>query len=253
MKRLTPFFISIRNNLAAFSLFLLLWFTAALFFPEYIIPSPLMVLPGAAKFLDSDFINHLSLTLYRVVAGFVIACLGGTLFGVIATVLHKAQHLTTLMMLFQVMPGAILGIIFLLLFGVGSGVPIALVAFLVLPMVAMNTSASLSKKHRLLEDCVRNFGGKRRHLIRHIYLPRLIPSFQGTLALGFSLSIKIVILGEFIGSQDGIGYLLNRSKIYFRMDEVFFYLFIILLIMLCFQILQNLLFSMLLKKYFYPD
>lgn len=253
MKRLTPFFISIRNNLTAFGLFLVLWFASALFFPEYIIPSPFTVLPNAASYLAPEFVTHLSLTLYRVAAGFVFAFLGGTLFGIIATALHKAQHLTTLMMLFQVMPGAVLGIIFLLLFGVGSGVPIALVAFLVLPMVAMNTSAGLAKKHRLLEDCVRNFGGTRRHLMAHIYFPRLIPSFQGTLALGFSLSIKIVILGEFIGSQDGIGYLLNRSKIYFRMDEVFFYLFIILLLMLCFQIIQNLLFSMLLGKYFYPD
>ena len=253
MKRLTPFFISIRTNLAAFGLFLAVWFVSALFFPEYIIPSPFSVLPKIENYLDTEFLTHLSLTLYRVVSGFVFAFLGGALFGILASVLHKAQHLTTLMMLFQVMPGAILGIIFLLLFGVGSGVPIAMVAFLVLPMVAMNTSAGLAKKHGLLEDCVRNLGGTRRHLMKEIYLPRLIPSFQGTLALGFSLSIKIVILGEFIGSQDGIGYLLNRSKIYFRMDEVFFYLFIILLLMLCFQIVQNLLFSMFLGRYFYPD
>jgi ABC-type nitrate/sulfonate/bicarbonate transport system permease component len=84
-------------------------------------------------------------------------------------------------------------------------------------------------------------------------LPLLIPTLQSNLTLGFGLSLKVVILGEFIGSQDGIGYLLNVSKVYFKMDEVFFYLFVILAMMVCFQIGQNIVFTSFLGKYFYPE
>ncbi len=56
--------------------------------------------------------------------------------------------------------------------------------------------------------------------------------------------LNIVILGEFIGSQEGVGYFMNRAKIYFKTDDVFFYLSVILGIMVCFQIVQQFLFSL---------
>lgn len=253
MKRLAPFFISIRNNVFALILFIVLWGISSLFFPSYVIPSPLLVLSNGISYLQAEFWQQLFLTIYRVGAGFCCALLLGTLSGILAVGVNKAQYLNTLMVLFQVIPGTILGIIFLLVFGIGSSVPIALVAFLILPVISINTSNALAKKNVLLEHYLRSIGGKRTHLVKNIYVPILIPTFQSNLTIGFSLSLKIVILGEFIGSQDGIGYLLNLSKIYFKMDEVFFYLFVILLMMVCFQIAMNVFFTIFLGKYFYPE
>ena len=76
---------------------------------------------------------------------------------------------------------------------------------------------------------------------------------QSNLTMGVSLALKVVVLGEFIGSQNGIGYLLNVAKIYFNMPAVFFYLTVILLIMLLFQIAEQLLFALVFGKYFYPE
>jgi NitT/TauT family transport system permease protein len=253
MKRLTPFFISIRNNVVAFVLFLALWFVLSFFFAAYVVPSPIAVFRNAGSYLSQEFLQHFAVTIYRVGAGFLYAFCIGTLLGLAASAINKTQHLNTLLVLLQVIPGTILGIIFLLIFGIGSRVPIAMVSFLTLPVIAINTSNALSKKSYLLEQYVHSIGGTRRHLMRYIHIPALIPTFQSNLTIGFGLSLKIVILGEFIGSQDGIGYLLNLSKIYFKMDEVFFYLFVILLIMVCFQIGQNILFTVFLGKYFYPE
>lgn len=253
MKRLTPFFTSIRNNVTALVLFLILWAICAAFFPAYVIPSPLAVLRNVNSYLRAGFVYHFLLTLYRTVAGFLGAFTLGTLLGIWAASKNSTQHLNTLMVLFQVIPGTILGIIFLLVFGIGNKVPIALVAFLTLPMISINTSGGLAKKNILLEEYLRSIGGTRADLVRNIYMPSLIPAIQSNLTIGFSLSLKVVILGEFIGSQDGIGYLLNVSKIYFRMEEVFFYLLVIFLVMVCFQIIENICFSMFLGKYFYPE
>ena len=253
MKRLTPFFISIRNNLFAFVLFLLLWTALSGFFPSYVVPSPYVVFRDVTTYFHDDFQHHLLITMYRVVSGFLWAFTLGTLFGIIAAGINKTEHLNTLMVLFQVIPGTILGIIFLLMFGIGNRVPIALVTCLTLPFISINTSNGLAKRNILLEQYLQSIGGTRMHRVRYVYIPLLIPTFQSNLTLGFSLSLKIIILGEFIGSQDGIGYLLNRAKIYFKMDEVFFYLFIVLFIMLCFQIVQNVVSTMFLKKYFYPE
>jgi ABC-type nitrate/sulfonate/bicarbonate transport system permease component len=147
MKRFTHFFTSIRNNIIAFFLFIIIWFILALFFPPYIVPSPLMIFTQLSSYLHPTFLFHLSLTLYRVFTGFFYAFTLGTLLGILASRMNKVQYLNTLMVLLQVLPGTILGIVFLLVFGIGSKVPIALVAFLTLPAVSINTSNALSKKN----------------------------------------------------------------------------------------------------------
>ena len=253
MTRFRAFFTAIRNNLFALVLFLVVWAAASLFFPPYIVPSPLAVLRETPVYFQPAMLHHLVVTLYRISVGFIIAVCGGTLLAIIAAPLRKTAQLTTLMSLFEVLPGMIVGIIFLLIFGLGHGVPIGLVAFLTLPAIAINTSGGLAKKNRLLEDYLRSIGGTRRHMLRNIYLPVLVPTLQSNLTMGFSHALKIVILGEFIGSQDGIGYLLNVAKIYFNMNAVFFHLSIVLLLMLVFQVVQQLLFLLFLGKYFYAE
>ena len=248
-KRLTLFFTSIRNNVFAFGLFLVLWAIAAMFLPAYMIPSPWVVLQKATTTLPPAFARHLGLTVYRTLTGFVCAFLFGTLCGLLGFEFQRTHYFNTLFALFEVIPGVILGVIFLLLFGIGNSVPIALVAFLTFPAIAINTSHGLAKKNGLLEQYVRSIGGTRVHVLKHIYLPVLIPTLQSNLTIGFSLSLKVVILGEFIGSQDGIGYLLNLSSIYFKMDAVFLYLVVILVLMIGFQVAQQILFSVFWGKY----
>lgn len=253
MTRFRTFFTAIRNNLFALLLFLVVWAAASFFFPPYIVPSPIAVLQETPTYFRPAMLHHLFVTLYRVSVGFVIAVCGGTLFAILAAPLHKTAQLTTLMSLFEVLPGPIVGVILLLLFGLGHGVPIGLVALLALPAIAINTSGGLAKKNRLLEDYLRSIGGTRRHLLRNVYLPVLVPTLQSNLTMGFSQALKIVLFGEFIGSQDGIGYLLNVAKIYFDMNLVFFHLLIVLLLMLLFQVVQQLFFLLFLGKYFYAE
>ena len=90
-------------------------------------------------------------------------------------------------------------------------------------------------------------------MFKLVYLPALIPVLQSNLSLGMSLAVKVVVLGEFIGAQDGLGYLLNRARITLNMQEVFLYMVILLVFTLVFQAAQSLIFSLFLEKYFYPE
>jgi NitT/TauT family transport system permease protein len=234
-------------------LFLAAWFILALFFPPYIIPSPVTVLGEAPSYLQPGFSQHLALTLYRVLAGFACAFLLGTAIGIGAFIARETQHLNSLMLGLEVIPGTILGIILLLALGLGSAVPIALAALLTLPVIAINTANALNKKNVALEQYLVSAGGRRRDLVKYLYLPTLVPTTQSNLSIGFGLSFKLVILGEFIGAQDGIGYLLNVARIYFNMKEVFFYLTVVLLVAALFQAVQGSLFTLCLSKYFYPE
>jgi NitT/TauT family transport system permease protein len=253
MPGLKRFSTAIGNDVGALLIFVGLWAALATFFPPYLLPSPGTVLLEIPRYFQGEFAHHLAVTLYRTVIGFALAFVAGGALGIAAFRLRLTESLNGFMASVQVLPGTIIGIIFLLMFGVGSATPIALVALLTMPTVAINTANALSKRNIALEQYVLSAGGNWRHLVRYLYLPALIPTTRSNLTLGMGLALKIVILGEFIGAQDGIGYLLNVARVYFNMKEVWFYLLVILLVTALFQVTHNALSKALLRKYLYPD
>lgn len=252
MNRLTLFLSPIKDNLLALGVFLLLWSGVSLCFADYIVPSPLAVFLNLGNLCDQQFVLHLKATLPRLASGFVLSLCLGTLIGVLAFVLNIRVWIETLMVLFQVLPGLVLGIVFLIAFGMGSVVPVCLTVFLTAPLIAVNTANALMKKDPRIENVIRSFSGTRYHLIRDLYLPLLVPTLRANTTLGLVMSLKIVLLGEFLACEDGMGYLLNVSRIYFNMKAVFFYILVILLLIVCFQVLVSLVFGLCFQKYLYP-
>jgi NitT/TauT family transport system permease protein len=253
MKATRLFISSLRNEVIGFLLIVALWGVGALFYPPYIIPSPLAVVMNAGSYLPQNFGQALWVTTYRTLTGFGLAFLGGTFIGTLAFIKGWIKPTNSLMVALQVLPGTILGVIFLLMFGIGSVTPILLVAFMTLPTLTINTVNGLMKRNVALEQYLLSIKSNRWGMIRYLYLPVLVPVIQSNLSLGMSLAVKVVVLGEFIGSQDGLGYLLNNARIFFNMREVFYYLLVLLLLTLVFQALQSFVFSTLLKKYYYPE
>lgn len=253
MRRSKTFFRPGGGSLAALALFLALWSLLAFFFEDYIVPSLPEVLENAGTLWDARFLRHCGATLGRIAAGFSVSFALGTLIGLLAVSLGISAGAETFLLLFQVLPGLVVGVIFLLIFGVGSLAPVCLIVTLSTPFTAINTANSLMKKNRRLEGVIRAFNGRRRHLIRDLYLPALVPTAKTNATMGLVMAVKVVLLGEFIASQDGIGHLFNVAAVYFDMKAVFFYLLLVLAFIVCSQTLINVFFERCLARYLYPD
>lgn len=234
-------------------LILAVWGGASLVYPPYIIPTPYSVVTGFGSFLPADFGQQVLVTLYRVLAGFLLAFFAGSLIGGLAYAWKWIKPMNSLMVALQVLPGTILGVIFLLMFGIGSATPILLVKFLTLPTMTINTVNGLANRNINLQQYLQTIHAGKWDMLRNIYFPALVPVLQSNLSLGISLAVKVVVLGEFIGSQDGLGFLLNNARILFNMKEVFFYLLVLMLFTLAFQAVQALFFSLFLRKYTFPE
>lgn len=234
-------------------LILAVWGGASLVYPPYIIPTPYSVVTGFGSFLPVDFGQQVLVTLYRVLAGFLLAFFVGSLIGGLAYAWKWIKPMNSLMVALQVLPGTILGVIFLLMFGIGSTTPILLVMFLTLPTMTINTVNGLANRNINLQQYLQTIHAGKRDMLHYIYFPALVPVLQSNLSLGISLAVKVVVLGEFIGSQDGLGFLLNNARILFNMKEVFFYLLVLMLFTLVFQAIQTLFFSLFLRKYTFPE
>ena len=247
------YFSSIKHTIYALLIFLVLWWILSIMYPPYIIPSPFSVLRNINKYIEEDFFHHFWLSIYRTFAGFLISLVLGTLLSLFT---HSSKMQSTFLIflaLFQVIPGTILGIIFLILSGIGSLTPIALVASLTISTVFINATNVLLKRNENLEAVIKVFDGKNGSIIKYLLLPTLVPITRSNLTLGMGLGLKVVVLGEFIGSQDGLGYLLNVARIYFQMDKVFFYLIVLLLFMVLYEFFINLIFVIFFQKYLYGE
>jgi ABC-type nitrate/sulfonate/bicarbonate transport system permease component len=253
MKTTLSYFTSLRNEVVGLGLVLAAWAVISVFYPAFIFPSPWEVLTNASASLPPNLFQHLVVTLYRVLIGFSVSLIVGTLLGLLAFIKKWGGQLNSLMMALQVLPGTVLCVIFLLVCGIGSATPILLIAFMALPTLAVNTFNGLYKKNQRLEEYLKTIKPRKAMIFSMVYLPALVPVLQSNLSLGLGLAIKVVVLGEFIGAQDGLGYLLNNARIFLDMKEVFFYLLVLLVFTLIVQALQSFVFSVFLKKYFYAE
>ena len=252
MKASRVFISSLLTEIIGIAVILMVWGGMALFYPPYILPSPLETLKTAGG-IQSDLTDHLVITLVRVMAGFGLAFLIGTAAGIAAALLGWHKPINSIMVALQVVPGTILAVIFVLLFGIGSLTPIMLVAILTLPTIAINTANAISTRKLDNEGYLKSMHATRWQLLRYSLMPALVPVVQSNLSLGLSMAVKVVVLGEFIGSQNGLGYLFNHARLIFNMQEVFFYLLILMGFSISLQFLQTLIFALPLRRFTFPE
>jgi NitT/TauT family transport system permease protein len=252
MKQLLIYFKPFVRTLFSLGAVMAAWWISSLFFDPYVLPSPVETLAHLDRLCTPALAGHIGQTLARVLAGFAVSFAAGTIIGILAHVLTLTAWVENLMMMIQVLPGIIIGVIFLLMTGVGSLAPILLIITLTTPFISVNTASALAKTDPLMEGVIRSFGGTRWDAVRDLYLPHLVPAMRASAAMGTTMAMKVAILGEFIASENGLGYQINVSRIYFNMEEVFFYLAVILVVVLGFQLIIHAVFFLFLKKYFYP-
>lgn len=245
----TPFL----NELAGFGLLIVLWAVLSLFFPVYIIPSPVEVLQNLPDFLNARFFAALAITLWRIFVGFSISILIGTALATLLSNTKLSDPVSAMVQAFQVIPAVTVGVILVIVFGVGSAPPILLITLMTLPLIFMNTLQALKFPDPKQVEYLDSIKADRKLRFSTLMKPQIIRITRINLILGFSMASKIAVTGEFIGSQDGLGYLLNKARLVFAMKEVFFYILLFILLTVLFQGLVELVYATFLRKYTYGD
>ena len=176
--------------------------------PAFILPGPLAVWRTAAAF-GTNWIPHAVATISVALAGFAIAIVVGLLLAVI--IVHSrllAQVLTPALVILQIVPKIAFAPLFLLWFGLGP-LPIVIVTFLVafFPMV-VNGTVGLSDIERDLLDLTRVLRLNWWRVLWSIRFPSALPHLFSGLKVASTLAVIGAIIGEFVGSNRGLGYLI---------------------------------------------
>ena len=112
------------------------------------------------------------------------------------------------MLFFQVVPKVAIAPLFLVWFGVGA-TPKVLVAFLIsfFPIV-IDAAVGLRSMSAEMRDLARSMGATRMQVFAQFRLPTSLPYLFSGLKVAATLAIAGAVVGEFVGADKGLGYLL---------------------------------------------
>lgn len=210
-------------TVAGFVLIPALWFSlkfSGLVSDRYL-PAPDAVLRACWEIEPSVF-YHLSFTAFRLVVGFVAGVAAGVFLGI---AINKSKTLGKLLnpMLdsMRSVPAIATVPFFLLWFGFSEHGKILLVLTGIAFNIAVATNQVLREVPEKYQILFNSFGINPSSMIRDYTLPRIVETLLPTVRFSLSTAIGVVIVSELLGSQIGLGYLMQTARSTFSMHVIF--------------------------------
>ena len=191
---------------------------AAFFFGE-----PLKVLGRVWEWFASGSIyQHLWVTLVETVLAFVIGTGLGVAVGLWLALSETASALLDpYIKAFNSMPRVILAPIFAVWFGLDMASKVALGVTLVFFIVFFNVYQGVREVSYTVLANARILGASERQLLRHVYVPSAMSWVFASLHNSVGLAFVGAVVGEYLGSARGVGYLILQAEGTFDINAVF--------------------------------
>jgi NitT/TauT family transport system permease protein len=165
---------------------------------------------------------HLIVTLEEALLSFFIGAFLGIAFGfVLARVHWLAALLDPYIHMVNALPRVVLAPIFLLWFGLGIWSKVALGVTVVFFIVFFNTYNGVREVDPVLLNNARMLGASERHLMRHVLVPSALTWIFSSLHTSIGFAMIAVVVGEYLGSSRGVGYLIAQAEGVFDTTGVF--------------------------------
>jgi NitT/TauT family transport system permease protein len=191
---------------------------AAFFFGE-----PLKIFDAIwVWFTDGSIYPHLWVTLQETALAFAIGTAAGLAAGLwLGLSPFASALLDPYIKAANAMPRVVLAPIFMVWFGLGIWSKVALGFTLVFFIVFFNVYQGVKEVSPVVLNNVRMLGANRRQLLRHVYLPSATSWVFSSLHTSVGMAFVGAVVGEYLGSAKGVGYLIHMAEGTFDINTVF--------------------------------
>lgn len=191
---------------------------AAFFFGE---PDVIFVRIWQWFVTDADIYTHLWTTLVETVLAFAIGTAAGGAVGMwLALSPFAAAVADPFIKGLNSMPRVILAPIFAVWFGLGVASKVALGVTLVFFIVFFNVYQGVREVNPNILASARMLGADRRHLLKSVYLPSAMSWVFSSLHTSVGMAFVGAVVGEYLGSSEGVGYLILQAEGVFDINTV---------------------------------
>ncbi|MBW8308447.1 MAG: ABC transporter permease [Candidatus Paracaedibacteraceae bacterium] len=189
--------------------------------PEYFLPSPLNV---GHYIMDNWQVlgRHTLLTMLEIGGGILAALAAALVTGYWSYRSQKAQHgLMSFFLVMQAIPMFVLLPLFVLWFGADEGTKIMVVALAAYFPMAASLIQGLSQCPQVYKDLARTFHATPRAQWIHIFLPSAMPHLLNGIRIAAVHAPVTVLAADWIGSTNGLGYLIMLGHGRMQLDMMF--------------------------------
>jgi NitT/TauT family transport system permease protein len=163
--------------------------------------------------LWTDIVASVSRSAKGWFLGIIIAVPLGLLVGSFKIVRWLIEPILSFM---RFVPAIALTTLFLMWFGVGDSSKVALIFYATFFSIFVNTIAGVASTDDSLVEAASCMGAGRLRIFFTITIPSAIPNIFTGIRLGLSGAILCVIAAEMLAGNDGLGYLIQSSKLYYK-------------------------------------
>jgi NitT/TauT family transport system permease protein len=200
--------------------------------PNLILPAPSAIwLALLATVAKHGFWQHVGVTLAETLGGFALGSSTGFVIGALVAQFRLLERTLYLYIIaFQAIPKVAIAPILLIWFGYGMASKIVITATIAFFPLLANTITGLRAAPADQIEMLRGFTATPAEVFRMVRIPQALPYIMVGLDVAMVLSVTGAIVGEFVGSQQGIGYLILQRTSDMNMAAVFALLLLLAMI-----------------------
>jgi NitT/TauT family transport system permease protein len=161
-------------------------------------------------------------TLEETVLGFLIGSVAGVIAGIL---LGRNKLMSDVFSLYiqiaNSIPRVVLGSIFVIAFGLGMASKVALAVVMVFFVVFGNAFQGVREADRYMIANAQILGASRRQVTMAVVIPSALSWILASLHVSFGFALVGAVVGEFLGSKQGIGLLISTAQGAFNASGVF--------------------------------
>ncbi len=206
---------------------LLVWQTAAWSVAggarRFLFPTPQQVLQrGLTMVSDGSLLRHTGTTLLEMGLGFGVGTVAASVLGyAVARQRILAYLLEPLLVVSQAMPIVALAPLLTVWLGPGLASKVVVCALIVFFPILINVTAGLKGIQAQYYDLFRLLEASPRQRLLQLEIPAIIPAFLAGLRVGGTLAGMGAVVGEFVASSRGLGYLVKQGQNLYDMALMF--------------------------------
>ncbi len=202
---------------------------AGLIDPFYAPPPSAVAVTLYQLFAGGTIWEHIAATFSAALLGLAGGLVLGALLGFAAAMVRPlADVFEPVMILLNAIPRVILAPLFIIWFGIGIGSKVALSLVLVTVLVFFSVYSGIREVDARLVERVQTLGGGRRALLREVYIPSVTAWVMGSLKVAVGFAFTGAVVGEFVASSRGLGYLLSFAQSTYNASQTLALIFIIM-------------------------
>lgn len=189
--------------------------------PSFIVPAPLEV--AQALFVHSNLIAlHASVTIVEIIAGLLLGCAIGIASAWLILEFRPVRDwFLPVLVASQALPVFAIAPVLMLWFGFGMGSKIAMATLIIYFPVTAALYDGLRNTDAGWIDMARIMGASKHTVLKYIRLPAALPSLGSGLRIAAAVAPIGAVVGEWVGSSSGLGYLMLHANARSQIDLMF--------------------------------